>query len=71
MLRVPAMKGRPLMTDEEKKLEVLQYLRNGSWLADTLHKESTDPKTVNDYDPPSLLRRGQSFVSLPRCERVE
>lgn len=54
-------------SDEEKKLEVLQYLGNDCWLADTVHKESTDTTTVNEYDHPAFFSENSAWFDYPEA----
>ncbi|SRR6266498_289815 len=52
-------------TDEEKKLEVLKYLHDGCWLADTLHKEIPDTHTVHEGDHPAFFVERNPYYYYP------
>jgi hypothetical protein len=52
-------------TDEENKLEVLKYPGKGCWLADVVHKESSDTMTVHEHDHPAFFAEKSSYFDYP------
>lgn len=52
-------------TDEEKKLEVLKYLSDGCWLADTISKVATDTTTVHEHDHTAFFTEGNAWFDYP------
>ena len=55
-------------TDEENKLEVVKYLGDGCWLADVIHKESTDTQTVHEHDHPAFFAEENPYFDYPDAE---
>jgi hypothetical protein len=58
------------MTDEEMKLEILRYLNNGCWLADTLHKETTDRITAHENDGVAFFVEKNPYFDFPDADII-
>jgi len=50
---------------EESKLEVLKTLSDGCWLADTVHRESWDPQTVQENQHPAFFAEANPYFDHP------
>lgn len=57
-------------TDEEKKLEILKYLSNGCWLADTLHKETADTLIAHEHDHVAFFVEKNPYFDYPDAEII-
>lgn len=57
-------------TDEEMKLEILRYLNNGCWLADTLHKETAETITVRENDGVAFFVEKNPFFDFPDADII-
>lgn len=52
-------------TDEEKKLEILRYLDDGCWLADTIHKEESSRPTAHEHDHVAFFIENNPYFDYP------
>lgn len=52
-------------TDEEKKLEILKYLSNGYWLADTIHIEESKRQIVYEHDHVAFFVEKNPYFDYP------
>jgi hypothetical protein len=52
-------------SDEEKKLEILEYLNRGCWLADVIRKDSMDTQTVHEHDYPAFFVEDNPYFDYP------
>ena len=57
-------------TDEEKKIEVLKYLIDGCWLADTLHKETVDTSVAHEHDHVAFFVENNPYFDYPDAEII-
>lgn len=55
-------------TDEENRLEVLNYLSKGYQLADQLHKESPETLTVHENEHPGFFAEEYRPFDYPDAE---
>ena len=55
-------------TDEENRLEVLDYLSKGYWLADPIHKESQETQTVHENEHPGFFAEEYRPFDYPNAE---
>jgi hypothetical protein len=54
-------------TDEEKKLEILKYLSDGCWLADTIHKEESNRQIAHEHDHVAFFIENNPFFDYPEA----
>ena len=52
-------------TDKEKKLEILKYLTEGCWLADTIHKEESDRQIAYAHDHVAFFVEDNPYFDYP------
>jgi hypothetical protein len=52
-------------TNVESRLEVFQYLNDGCWLADVVHKETQDTNTVQEFDSPAFFVEDNPYFDYP------
>ena len=52
-------------TDEEKKLEILKYLGDGCWLADTIHKEESSREIAYEHDHVAFFVEDNPYFDYP------
>ena len=57
-------------TDDEKKLEILKYLNDGCWLADTLHKETVDTQVAHEHDHVAFFVENNPFFDFPDAKQI-
>jgi hypothetical protein len=57
-------------TDDEKKLEILKYLNDGCWLADTLHKETVDTQVAHEHDHVAFFVENNPYFDYPDAKLI-
>lgn len=57
-------------TDEEKKLEILKYLSEGCWLADTIHKEESNRQIAHEHDHVAFFIEDNPYFDYPDADII-
>jgi hypothetical protein len=57
-------------TDEEKKLEILKYLTDGCWLADTIHKEESNKQIAREHDHVAFFVENNPYFDYPDAKLI-
>ena len=52
-------------TDKEKKVELLKYLSDGCWLADTIHKEESNRHMAHEHDHVAFFVESNPYFDYP------
>lgn len=57
-------------TDEEKRHEILKYLSDGCWLADSIHKEESNRQIVYEHDHVAFFVEKNPYFDYPDAEII-